>query len=184
MHNGESEFVAQEEFAQPSGYWWAPDDSLVAFKRYDDAPATLARRIEAYADRVEVVEKRYPAAGHVNALVRLDSSRRTAGRHRAPDRPGSGPGRLPARWIDWLPDGRHLAVQRLARSQQSLDLLFVDARSLEVRHILNESSPYLGRGPRRPALPAGPERLPLEFGAIRYSGTSTCTASTARCRGP
>jgi dipeptidyl-peptidase-4 len=140
VHNGESEFVAQEEFAQPSGYWWAPDDSLVAFKRYDDAPVTLARRIEAYADRVEVVEQRYPAAGQANALVRLGLV--------APD------GRAPPRWIDlgpdpdvylpridWLPDGRHLAVQRLARSQQSLDLLFVDARSLEVRHILNESSP-------------------------------------------
>jgi len=139
VHNGESEFVAQEEFAQSSGYWWAPDDSLVAFKRYDDAPVSLARRVEAYADHVDVVEQRYPAAGQSNASVRLGLV--------APD------GSAPPRWIDlgpdqdvylprvdWLPDGHRLAVQRLARSQQSLDLLFVDARSLQVQRILNESS--------------------------------------------
>ncbi len=36
IHNAEAEFVAQEELMQTSGYWWAPDDSAIAFKRFDE----------------------------------------------------------------------------------------------------------------------------------------------------
>jgi dipeptidyl-peptidase-4 len=37
IHNGEAEFVAQEEMGQTTGYYWAPDDSAIAYKRYDEA---------------------------------------------------------------------------------------------------------------------------------------------------
>ncbi|HEX7113460.1 MAG TPA: DPP IV N-terminal domain-containing protein, partial [Mizugakiibacter sp.] len=37
VHNGEAEFVAQEEMHRSTGYWWAPDDSVIAFERYDEA---------------------------------------------------------------------------------------------------------------------------------------------------
>jgi dipeptidyl-peptidase-4 len=43
--------------------------------------------------------------------------------------------------VDWLPDARRVAVQRLARDQKRLDLLFVDARNLRSERILSESSP-------------------------------------------
>ena len=38
VHWGEAEFVAQEEMARFTGYWWAPDDSRIAVERFDDAP--------------------------------------------------------------------------------------------------------------------------------------------------
>ena len=56
---------------QTSGYWWAPDDSAIAFKRFDETPVPVARRFEIYANRTEVVEQRYPAAGDANVLVSL-----------------------------------------------------------------------------------------------------------------
>ena len=43
LHNGEAEFVAQEEMHQFTGYYWAPDDSAIAYKRYDEAPVPAAR---------------------------------------------------------------------------------------------------------------------------------------------
>jgi len=60
IHNAEAEFVAQEELMQTSGYWWAPDDSAIVYKRFDDSAVPIARRTEIYADRTEMVEQRYP----------------------------------------------------------------------------------------------------------------------------
>src|SRR3954468_5490507 len=71
IHNGEAEFVAQEEMNQRTGYYWAPDDSSIAYKRFDEAPVPVVRRFEIFADRTEVVEQRYPAAGDPNVLVQL-----------------------------------------------------------------------------------------------------------------
>ena len=71
VHNAEAEFVAQEEMNQSSGYWWAPDDSAIAYKRFDEGAVPVARRFEVYADRVEVEEQRYPAAGDPNVTVQL-----------------------------------------------------------------------------------------------------------------
>ncbi len=140
VHNGESEFVAQEEFNQSTGYWWSPDDTRIVFKQYDESAVTLAHRVEAYADRLEMVEQRYPAAGETNATVKLGVL--------SPD------GKAPPRWLDlgsptdnylvrinWLPDGRRVAVQRLARDQKRLDLLFIDAATLRAQPVLSESSP-------------------------------------------
>jgi len=70
-HNAEAEFIAQEEMNQTHGYWWAPDDSAIAYKRFDEGAVPIARRYELYADRVEVVEQRYPAAGDPNVAVQL-----------------------------------------------------------------------------------------------------------------
>jgi dipeptidyl-peptidase-4 len=139
VHNGESEFVAQEEFNQSSGYWWSPDDTHIAFKQFDESAVTQARRVEAYADRLEMVEQRYPAAGEANAAVKLGLL--------SPEGKGA------PRWLElgsptanylvrvnWLPDGRRVAVQRLARDQKTLDLLFVDAATLRPQTVLTETS--------------------------------------------
>src|SRR5207342_3172622 len=57
--NGVAEFVADEEMARHTGYWWAPDDSAIAFARIDETPVPVQRRVEIHADRAEVVEQRY-----------------------------------------------------------------------------------------------------------------------------
>ena len=139
VHEAEAEFVAQEEFAQSSGYWWAPDDSLIAFRRYDESGVPVARRFEVYADHTEVVEQRYPAAGETNARLKLGLV--------SPD------GKSAPRWIDtgadadiylprlnWMPDGKRLAYQRLSRDQKTLALLQVDAASLKQGTLLTEHS--------------------------------------------
>src|SRR5690348_698086 len=66
IHNGEAEFVAQEEMDRRTGYWWAPDESLIAFERYDDTHVPVTKRFEVYPDRTEVISQHYPAAGDPN----------------------------------------------------------------------------------------------------------------------
>src|SRR5690606_41235450 len=54
-----------------TGYWWAPDDSAIAYARIDESQVPVQKRFEIYADRTEVVEQRYPAAGDPNVRIEL-----------------------------------------------------------------------------------------------------------------
>ncbi|HEX9390925.1 MAG TPA: S9 family peptidase [Usitatibacteraceae bacterium] len=138
IHNAEAEFVAQEEMAQTSGYWWAPDDSAIAFKRFDEAPVPVARRFEIYADRTEVVEQRYPYAGEKNVLVSLAIVALADGSIRPVDLgPDSDIYLVRA---DWSKNSKQLVYQREARNQQRLDLVSVDAATLVQRILLSETS--------------------------------------------
>ena len=138
IHNAESEFVAQEEMRQPTGYWWAPDDSAIAFKRFDESPVTIARRHEIYADRTEVVEQRYPAAGEKNVLVSLALVSPTTGEIR-PVGLGAETDIYLVR-ADWSADARKLVFQRQSRDLKRLDLVSVDAATLAQKTLLGETS--------------------------------------------
>ena len=139
VHNGEAEFIAQEEMDQTTGYYWAPDDSAIAYKRYDEAPVPVARRFEIFADRTEVIDQHYPAAGDPNVLVDLFIVSPDTGVSRKIDL-GSEKDIYLVR-ADWSADGKTLAYQRQTRDQKRLDLVAVDAASLAQRTLLTETSP-------------------------------------------
>lgn len=119
--NGLAEFIAQEEMGRDTGYWWAPDDSAIAYLQYDESPVALEQRYEVYAGGIQTIEQRYPATGTANvinrlAVVRLDDIQTT--------------------WLDlgadtdiyvprvnWSPAADYVLVQRQSRNQQSLELL-------------------------------------------------------------
>jgi dipeptidyl-peptidase-4 len=138
IHNAEAEFVAQEEMDRATGYWWAPDDSAIAFERYDESRVDRVQRTEVYADRTETVTQRYPAAGRPNVTVKLGLVHPRAARVRWIDL-GHDADIYLAR-VNWLPDSSALAFQREDRAQQHLDLVHVDADSLHQRTLLTETS--------------------------------------------
>ncbi len=136
---GVAEFVAQEEMDRFTGYWWAPDESQVAMQRYDEAKVTLAKRFEIYADRTEVVEQRYPAAGQANAEVELFVVPLNAPNNPVQVDLDANPDIYLAR-VNWLPDSKALAVQRQSRDQKTLDLLLADAKTGATSVLLTELS--------------------------------------------
>jgi dipeptidyl-peptidase-4 len=138
IHDAEAEFVAQEEMGQRSGYWWAPDESAIAFKQFDESPVTVARRFEVYPDRTEVVEQRYPYAGEANVTVRLGLIRPTGGEIRWIDLGANEDIYLPR--VNWLPDSKTVTYQRQSRDQKTLELIAVDVESLAQRTLLTETS--------------------------------------------
>ncbi len=138
IHNGEAEFVAQEEMRQTTGYWWAPDDSAIAYKQYDESPVAIARRFEIYADRTEVVEQRYPYAGEKNVVVGLKLVNVASGAIRTVDL-GANQDIYLVR-ADWAPDAKSVLFQRQSRNQQQLDLVAVDAATLKQRVVLTETA--------------------------------------------
>ncbi len=138
LHNGEAEFVAQEEMHQFTGYYWAPDDSAIAYRRYDEAQVPVARRFEIYADRTDVVEQRYPAAGDPNAVVELRIVSPATGVTRDVD---LGPDKdIYLVRADWSSDSRQLVFQRQTRDQKKLELIAVDAASLAQRVLVTETA--------------------------------------------
>lgn len=121
---GEAEFVAQEEMARLSGYWWSPDDSRIVVQRTDEASVGIVTRAAIGATGTKVFDQRYPAAGTDNAVVELFVMN--------PD--GSGSVKIDlgvdldiyvAR-VDWAPDGSAIYVQRQDRAQTKIDMLKVD----------------------------------------------------------
>ncbi len=138
VHNGEAEFIAQEEMEQTTGYWWAPDDSAIAFKRYDESNVPTLQRLEIYADRTTTVAQHYPAAGSPNVLVDLLVVAPTGGQARQIEL-GADKDIYLVR-ADWNASGKALYFQRQSRDQKRLDLVMVDATTLAQRVVISETS--------------------------------------------
>jgi dipeptidyl-peptidase-4 len=135
--NGVAEFVADEEMDRHTGYWWAPDDSAIAFTRTDETKVPVQKRYEVYSDHTEVVEQRYPQAGQANAQIQLGVIAPGGGTPRWLDL-GANPDIYLAR-VDWA-DATHVAFQVEGRKQQRLDLLEADLASGKQRTLLTETS--------------------------------------------
>ena len=138
IRNGEAEFVAQEEMARSTGYWWAPDDSALAYERYDESKVDEVKRTEVYADRSETISQRYPAAGRPNVTVKLGLVKPLGGATRWIDLADNADIYL-AR-VDWLPDSKRVSFQRESRDQRRLDLIAVDVVTLRQQTLLTETS--------------------------------------------
>ncbi|HEY0659838.1 MAG TPA: DPP IV N-terminal domain-containing protein, partial [Lysobacter sp.] len=164
--NGVAEFVADEEMGRHTGYWWAPDDSAIAFARIDESPVPVQKRYEVYPDRTEVIEQRYPAAGDKNVLITLHvADVRSLGQpigttaHAIETRDGPQTVALQTRMtpaairnidlgrnpdiyltrVDWR-DPQHLTFQRQSRDQKKLDLIETDLATGTQRTLVTETS--------------------------------------------
>jgi dipeptidyl-peptidase-4 len=124
VHWGEAEFVAQEEMARYTGYWWSPTDARIAVERFDEALVGIVTRTAIGASGTSTFEQRYPAAGTPNVDVALFVIDPDGGHKVQVD---LGPERdIYLARVDWAPDGKTLYVQREDRGQTTLDMLKVD----------------------------------------------------------
>ena len=135
---GMAEFVAQEEMYLKTGYWWSKDDSRLAYTRTDESGVRLVNRYEIDADGVTTIAQRYPFAGTANALIELFVEDLASGQVREVDL-GEDKDIYLAR-VEFSPDST-LVLQRQPRDQKSLDLIFVDAETMEQTLILREQQP-------------------------------------------
>lgn len=66
---GQAEFIAAEELSRQRGYWWSRDGRQLLALRVDESGVGIKTRAQILADRTELVQQRYPAAGEANAKV-------------------------------------------------------------------------------------------------------------------
>jgi dipeptidyl-peptidase-4 len=135
---GMAEFVAQEEMYRDTGYWWARDDSEIAYTRVDESGVELKNRYEIDATGVTTIAQRYPFAGTANAIVELYVQDLASGDAHKVDLGEDADFYLLR--VDYSPDGT-LAVQLQARDQKSLHLVFVDPRIGDQKIVVREVQP-------------------------------------------
>lgn len=125
IKNAMAEFVAQEEMDRMTGYWWAPDESAIAFTRIDESGVELVTRNEIYADGIKLTEQRYPYAGKNNVDIALGvvTLKDKAINWVTLSDDKSKDIYLPR--VNWLPDSKHLSFQWQSRDQHKLDLQLV-----------------------------------------------------------
>jgi dipeptidyl-peptidase 4 len=135
-----AEFVSQEEMKRMTGYWWSSDEKTIALTRVDASPVKVATRNEIYADSIKLFDQRYPFAGTNNVKIKLGMMTINQTEN-------------DIRWVDlgkdediyiargkWLPDGNTFSYQWQNRSQQKLELRFVDKKSLSQDVVITETS--------------------------------------------
>ena len=133
---GVAEFVAQEEMDRRTGYWWSPDDQLIAVARVDEGQVGTVTRTAIGGEGTKVYQQRYPAAGTANARVDLYVMKPDGSGQVKVDL-GPDPDIYLAR-VDWSKDGRTLYVQRESRDQKRLDLMAVDPATGKAKVMLTE----------------------------------------------
>ncbi|MCV2884674.1 S9 family peptidase [Aestuariibacter sp. AA17] len=135
---GMAEFVAQEEMSRMTGYWWAGNESKIAFTRVDETPVEEITRSEIYADSIKMITQRYPSTGTNNveitlAVHQLDNKKTT--------------------WIDlgknkdiylargkWMRDSDTFTYQWQSRNQQRLELRAYHVPTAKQQVLLTETS--------------------------------------------
>ena len=137
---GMAEFIAQEEMDRDTGYWWSPDERMIALARVDESTVDEVERFEILADSVRVIRQRYPAAGRPNARVDLWVATLDGTTPALRELPAAAAGDGYLARVAWFPDSRALAVQRQTRDQKRLELLKVDAATGAAKRLLEERS--------------------------------------------
>jgi dipeptidyl-peptidase-4 len=144
---GEPDWAYRNELHMAHAYEWSPDSTRIAWLETNDhAVARYTLRASDGSTR-EIV---YPKPGGEIPVVRLFVKPITGGNpvemHLPPlpvaDPKSSGLKGFYLPRIAWLPDGHHLAVERLDRRQHTLDLFVADVLTGNSRLLLTETDKY------------------------------------------
>ncbi len=138
LMNGKLDWVYPEELDLGTASWWSPDSKSVAYFQFNVSKEFVYPQADLLGERAVAEPERYPQAGTPNAQVKLGVVSAAGG---------------PTKWmalgdtdytllarVNWLPDSKTIAVERLTRVQDQLELLFVDPSSGVGRAVLKEKS--------------------------------------------
>lgn len=136
--NGAADWVYEEEFGFAKAWFWSPDGDKIAFYRFDEAHVkefTMELWGTLYPDQVRF---KYPKAGEENAFVSIHVFDLNSGETTTIDIGEETDQYIPR--INWTNDNNLLAVRRMNRLQNQLDLLFADVSTGETSNIMTETS--------------------------------------------
>ena len=137
---GKLDWVYPEELDARTAYWWSPDSSRIAYYEMDERPVTRYPIMD-MSSRVGAMQfTRFPQAGEPNPIVRVGVVAVSGGETKWMSTGADRNVYLPR--VNWLRDSRRLAIQRLNRAQNQLDLLFCDAATGTCDVRLTDSDKY------------------------------------------
>ena len=140
IRKGELDWVYPEELELTTAYWWAPDSSSIAFLEMDERKVTQYPLVDFESPVGGTDEERYPVAGGDNPIVRVYVGKVDGGEARVMDTGAETNIYIPR--VQWLPDSKRVAIERLNRAQTVIDLLFAEAGSGKSRVVMSEKDLY------------------------------------------
>jgi dipeptidyl-peptidase-4 len=134
--NGTTDWVHEEELGLQDAFRWSPDSRRIAYWRFDQREVPAFPMVnETAAQYPQVSVLRYPKAGAPNSRVTVGVVPARGGATRwlavGPDT-----GQYVAR-MEWV-DADSIAVQRLPRRQDALELLLVSATTWQARSVVTD----------------------------------------------
>jgi len=136
--NGTTDWVYEEEFGLRDAFRWSPDGRRIAYWQFDMTGVRdflLINDTDSLYSFVTPVQ--YPKAGGTNSAVRAGVVDAEGGATRWLQLPGDPRDDYLPR-MEWTPDSRALALQRMNRLQNTDRLMLADASTGAVRTVLDE----------------------------------------------
>src|SRR6202171_387966 len=124
VRKGELDWVYPEELQITTAYWWAPDSSSIAYLEMDERKVSQFSLVDYESFTGEAKLQRYPVGGGANPIVHVYVAPISGGQPHLLDT-GANTGIYIPR-VNWLPDSKRIAVQRLNRTQNTLEILLAD----------------------------------------------------------
>lgn len=139
--NGTCDWVYEEEFSFTKGFYWSPKGNYLAYYRFDKSDVKQFQ-MTYYKDKLYPQEYKfkYPKAGEDNSIVSIHTYELESGKTRTMDVGEETDQYIPR--IKWTSKDNILAVQRLNRLQNNLDILYARAESGKSEVVYNEENPY------------------------------------------
>ncbi len=138
--NGTTDWVYEEEFAITKGFYWSNDGSKIAYYKFDESHVkeyTLVYYHNIYPD---IYKYKYPKAGEHNSIVNIYIYDIEKNRSQKVDLGREKDIYIPR--IKWTQTPEKLAIQRLNRLQNKLEILLADAVTGQTEVIYTETNPY------------------------------------------
>jgi len=137
---GKLDWLYPEELDTVTAYWWSPDSSKIAYYQMDERLVTRYPIMDMSAPTGGTTYTRYPATGEANPIVIVGIVGVTGGETKWMDTGAEKDVYVPR--VDWLRDSSHVAIQRLNRAQNRLDLLLCDASTGASTAVLTDTDKY------------------------------------------
>jgi len=138
--NGAPDWVYEEEFSFSQGFYWSLDSKKIAFMKFDESNVREFQMEEFEGLYPDWYSFKYPKAGEDNSIVGIYVYDLESGKTVKMDTGTETDIYLPR--IAWTKDANILAIQRLNRHQNHLEILAANATTGQSRVFYDETNDY------------------------------------------
>ncbi len=138
LFNGDIDWVYAEELAVRSNYFWSPDSKEIVFLHMDESKVPVYPITDWMPTHPSVENEKYPKVGDPNPVVKLGVADAEKGKVRWISLTADEEAYIPR--FGWVREGV-IWAEVLNRTEDKMDLYFVDAKSGKSRIVLTESTP-------------------------------------------